>query len=59
MKNIISAFLKVFILSVAVMCLSGCVVVNYFDFNIIKPSDNLEFFKFETDEEPVEIIEVT
>ena len=60
MKNInSSALLKLFIVFIAVMCLYGCVVVNYFDFNIIRPSVDLEFFEFETDEDPVEYIETT
>jgi len=59
MKNIKNSVLKLFILILAVMCFSGCVVVNYFDLNKFKPADSQEIFEFEfdTDEDSVEIME--
>jgi len=49
-KNKKFILLKVFIIILAVMCFSGCVVVNYFDFNKFKPAGNQNFeFNFNED----------
>jgi len=59
MKKIITSVLKLFMLILAIMCFSGCVVVNYFDFNKIKAVDSPEIFEFEfdTEEGTAEIID--
>jgi len=59
MKKIKTSIIKLFMLILAVICLYGCVVVNYFDLNKFKPADSQEIFEFEFDsnEGSVEIIE--
>ena len=58
MKKIKNYVLKLLMLILIVICFSGCVVVNYFDFNKFKPADTQETFEFEfdTDEDSVEIM---
>ena len=53
MKNIKTYVLKLFMLILAVMCFSGCVVVNYFDFNKFKPEGSPKIFEFESGNEEI------
>ena len=50
--------LKLFMLILAVMCFSGCVVVNYFDLNKFKQEGSPKIFEFNSNENSVEIMEI-
>jgi len=58
MKIIKTYILKLFMLIFAVMCFSGCVVVNYFDLNKFKPADSREILEFDSGEDAVDVMEI-